>query len=1319
MNGTAFNIAMVLRADVAPAKAGLSDVATSLRTVSAEAGKTSTATKKQALELEQMAVAAAKAAQSQQDLALAERRALESRSRAVSFVGPVANPATNAFTATFRATETAASSLRGAVAGLNVTIGSQAQDMIEAARSSAVYQSALDDVRASFNPLFAASRQYEQHLDRIAEAERLGAISAREAADARQRAATIIAPAGMPAHRPGSGNDGMNTAYFAAQANDVAMMAALGQNPMTLALQQGPQISQQLNAMGGGVGAVKALGAGILSMINPLSLATIGIIGLGAAGVQWLGSLKGETKTAKKALADLAESVDRVGKSNDAARRSVASLAEEYGSAAAEAKILLQTLADLDRRQAGRDASTAISSLYDEMTGGSGLGLRSESDRFGSLQRLFGEASWLTSGRVSETGSPQTFQVMEAMKASTVAGKSGDLDAQIEAVSQLLDVSQQAANAFGGMSKEEEAWIKTVAEELKELQKLRAEDENAAGKAKAGETARDLERRAELERTILQYGAQSAQTRAVENRQEREGLALRLEGLGITRKDEEGRAAVAALNKLQGARDAAALDDQRQMLRDQDDRIASLRLELSLIGASKDEQARIKALAEAEVEIRDRNLGLLDGMLARFKAITAAEAENRLAREKALQDLKVGAMGDAFDVQIGLARDPVSRANLEAQKEYARLVAEGEDADLAAGHAAQIRARAINETIDGARSQIADMGDELMARQRIAAQVATGTVSSTEANRLLREELELRPLIAAAARAEGAEKQQLLDTISGLRIAQEALAAEDRRLAQNDYLKAQAERIQQLRIELALVGESAASRARILALAKAEQDIHRLGMEGAAAEDVRRQARTEAELAQTIEAQADAWKRVQSAGEAAIDGVLDKLREGDVGGALSDFLGEIEKGFFDLSVRNPLKNALFGTNLGTMADAGGMQGIWDRLTGKTKADEQGILGMATAPVQSMTIAATSVILNAGSLSGLAGLAANANISPGLTGGTVPTGGMIGGLSGSTDVQSQVWSFFAGKGLAAHQIAGIMGNISAESAFNPLAVGDAGEAYGMFQHNDRKGKLFDFIGGKGNLGDVQKQLEFAWHELMTSESGPMRRLLGSTDVRGATEAFVGFERPQGYSLANPSGAMHFDHRLEAAQEALTTFTNATHTAETDLGSLGKGFDVFGSALSGLAQGGPEGAVQGLLGSIGTAIAGALNIPGFASGGDHGGGWRVVGENGPELEATGPSRIFNASQTRSILTSRAPLMAANTAAPIDTRPVIQIVNNSSAPVVGKVEETTDARGQRQFKMVMSDMTADGLTASGGRGARAMRDVYGMAPGPRRRE
>ena len=42
-----------------------------------------------------------------------------------------------------------------------------------------------------------------------------------------------------------------------------------------------------------------------------------------------------------------------------------------------------------------------------------------------------------------------------------------------------------------------------------------------------------------------------------------------------------------------------------------------------------------------------------------------------------------------------------------------------------------------------------------------------------------------------------------------------------------------------------------------------------------------------------------------------------------------------------------------------------------------------------------------------------------------------------------------------------------------------------------------------------------------------------------------------------------------------------------------------------------------------------------VPQFAGGGDHAGGLRIVGERGIELEATGPSRIWSADQTRSML------------------------------------------------------------------------------------
>ena len=48
-------------------------------------------------------------------------------------------------------------------------------------------------------------------------------------------------------------------------------------------------------------------------------------------------------------------------------------------------------------------------------------------------------------------------------------------------------------------------------------------------------------------------------------------------------------------------------------------------------------------------------------------------------------------------------------------------------------------------------------------------------------------------------------------------------------------------------------------------------------------------------------------------------------------------------------------------------------------------------------------------------------------------------------------------------------------------------------------------------------------------------------------------------------------------------------------------------------------------------------GATNIPGFAGGGSHIGGLRIVGERGWELEATGPSRIWNQKQLASALGS----------------------------------------------------------------------------------
>lgn len=77
------------------------------------------------------------------------------------------------------------------------------------------------------------------------------------------------------------------TANVSAQFQDIAVQLAGGQSPFLIALQQGTQLTAALGP--GGLGsALKALGSGFASLLNPLGLLTIGVISLGGIAVQKL-----------------------------------------------------------------------------------------------------------------------------------------------------------------------------------------------------------------------------------------------------------------------------------------------------------------------------------------------------------------------------------------------------------------------------------------------------------------------------------------------------------------------------------------------------------------------------------------------------------------------------------------------------------------------------------------------------------------------------------------------------------------------------------------------------------------------------------------------------------------------------------------------------------------------------------------------------------------------------------------------------------------------------------------------------------------------
>jgi hypothetical protein len=89
-----------------------------------------------------------------------------------------------------------------------------------------------------------------------------------------------------------------------------------------------------------------------------------------------------------------------------------------------------------------------------------------------------------------------------------------------------------------------------------------------------------------------------------------------------------------------------------------------------------------------------------------------------------------------------------------------------------------------------------------------------------------------------------------------------------------------------------------------------------------------------------------------------------------------------------------------------------------------------------------------------------------------------------------------------------------------------------------------------------------------------------------------------------------------------------------------------------------------------------------VPGFAAGGDFSGGLRLVGEGGPELEVTGPSRIFNASQTSSLMSRLSSSSGSNDALVAEIKAlrqeVAQLRENNSAENVAQVKQQQSLNG-----------------------------------------
>jgi phage-related minor tail protein len=157
----------------------------------------------------------------------------------------------------------------------------------------------VDKGSLSLNQLAAAAQQAEAAAKGLGAGTQSAANQAKALAGAADLEARALNRAASAAKNAANSNRDFarsvqvtryETANIAAQLNDIGVQLASGTSPFIVAIQQGTQLNQVLG-QAGVRGAITMVGGAFLSLLNPVSLATIAIIGAGGAAVQYFTSL--------------------------------------------------------------------------------------------------------------------------------------------------------------------------------------------------------------------------------------------------------------------------------------------------------------------------------------------------------------------------------------------------------------------------------------------------------------------------------------------------------------------------------------------------------------------------------------------------------------------------------------------------------------------------------------------------------------------------------------------------------------------------------------------------------------------------------------------------------------------------------------------------------------------------------------------------------------------------------------------------------------------------------------------------------------------
>ena len=571
-------------------------------------------------------------------------------------------------------------------AAVGVRAESSGSDYARRQADIEAFGASLDQLRAKYNPVYAASQAYERELTELNRALSLGAINAQEhGAALTQLNGRYTAAAGAAAvYGESAGLARMQTANLAFQFQDIGTMLASGQNPFILLAQQLPQVTMYGGRLDGVMAALKGTVAGLFS---PLGLMTTGFVLAGSAAISAFSSTEDASKKVEDALErqrdllnELEGDWERVGRAASGAfSETTAGYASRISRSIAELRLQLADDANSVSGQIGRYGTNP----YLDSFNGEIIIQDTFIAKFSEFQE---EIERLNTSVVN--GKPNFVEFRNAITErwelepnnaalraqATELLKLTERSNELEIALRRLVLAQQefGANTRGGRLFAGGSWAR---DDMADLSAFEQSEAIASERRRAGFSAEVMGIYA---RSPGQQAA-AASASAAASYNDNETPQARAERIELAGK----RALIQAEYQLSEA--------QRERLRSLEQSVASQELEVSLIGKTAGEVAQLRTEFELTARLREE---------AARNGIAVDQAEIELIRQKAAEIGKLAQVQASAALMNDLAfeRSQFGRSAND-QQIASRLRGSGLAVDLDSPEARAIRENMSFETI--------------------------------------------------------------------------------------------------------------------------------------------------------------------------------------------------------------------------------------------------------------------------------------------------------------------------------------------------------------------------------------------------------------------------------------------------------------------------------------------------------------------------------------------------------------------------------------------------------------------------------------------